>query len=319
MTPRRTTAIVFGDLAGSTRLYEQLGDERAVQVVATSVQVMCDAVGQNGGVVVRTMGDGIMAAFPDPNAALASAVQMQRTAEALPRERHGSEEIRICLRIGMNFGPAVTTDDDFFGEVVNIAARMLAVAKARQIIMTGDMSRALGNAGAGEMRTLYCVGVKGRAEPVEIVQVLWDRGEGTLFDGLTDQTGSLTAPALVVLANGIERVFPSTDTAISFGRDASNHVLTGFERASRWHATAERRGRNWILSDHSTNGTFVRMGGAEDIELRREEMILRGRCEISLGRLVEQTPPAQVIWLDPLGPALKDGTPIGANSTRGHP
>ena len=103
-------AIVFADVVGSTRLFEALGDLAARDKVGVCIEIMRRATEQHGGAVVKTMGDEVMATFPDCDAAIDAAVEMQTAIAGHPDlEVEGQQ---VTIRIGCHFGPVVLETRD---------------------------------------------------------------------------------------------------------------------------------------------------------------------------------------------------------------
>jgi class 3 adenylate cyclase len=129
---------LFTDLQGSTALYERVGDLAAFDLVSAHFQVLQDIVAAETGAIVKTIGDAVMATFPSPNRAVAAALRMRDAMEKLNNDR-GSED--LLLKIGIHEGPclAVVLNErqDFFGQTVNIASRVQALATSQAILATG--------------------------------------------------------------------------------------------------------------------------------------------------------------------------------------
>jgi class 3 adenylate cyclase len=129
---------LFTDLRGSTELYERVGDLAAFDLVREHFGLLHDIVAAESGAVVKTIGDAVMATFPTPDRALAAALRMREAMRSL-NDRHKSED--LLLKIGLHEGPclAVTLNDrqDYFGQTVNIASRVQALAVTRSILATG--------------------------------------------------------------------------------------------------------------------------------------------------------------------------------------
>ncbi len=128
---------LFTDLKGSTELYERVGDLVAYDMVRAHFGVLNQVVAAQAGAVVKTIGDAVMATFPTPDRALAAALRMREAMLKLNAES-GRED--LLLKIGMHEGPclAVTLNDrlDYFGQTVNIAARVQGLALSRSIFAT---------------------------------------------------------------------------------------------------------------------------------------------------------------------------------------
>jgi class 3 adenylate cyclase len=135
----RRLALLFTDLQGSTALYERIGDLKAFDLVRQHFGVLREIIGRHSGAMVKTIGDAVMASFVDPLDALRAALEM-RTHVARTEEA-GAEP--IVLQIGLHSGAclAVTLNDrlDYFGQTVNIAARVQGLAGANEIVITDDI------------------------------------------------------------------------------------------------------------------------------------------------------------------------------------
>ncbi|MGO4571477.1 adenylate/guanylate cyclase domain-containing protein [Microvirga sp. 2TAF3] len=128
---------LFTDLKGSTELYERVGDLVAYDLVREHFRVLNEIVASEGGAVVKTIGDAVMATFPTPDHALAAALRMREAMREL-NEQRGQED--LLLKIGIHEGPclAVMLNDrqDYFGQTVNIASRVQNLAVSRSIFAT---------------------------------------------------------------------------------------------------------------------------------------------------------------------------------------
>jgi class 3 adenylate cyclase len=131
---------LFTDLKGSTDLYERVGDLAAFDLVRRHFSLLNEIVAAEAGAVVKTIGDAVMATFSTPDRAVAAALRMREAMRDLNSERKREE---LMLKIGIHEGPclAVTLNDrqDYFGQTVNIAARVQALAGSRAIFATGPV------------------------------------------------------------------------------------------------------------------------------------------------------------------------------------
>jgi class 3 adenylate cyclase len=131
---------LFTDLKGSTELYERVGDLVAFDLVRAHFRVLNDIVAAEAGAVVKTIGDAVMATFSTPDRAIVAALRMREAMRQLNGGRNGEN---LLLKIGIHEGPclAVVLNDrqDYFGQTVNIAARVQALADERSILATGPV------------------------------------------------------------------------------------------------------------------------------------------------------------------------------------
>jgi class 3 adenylate cyclase len=128
---------LFTDLKGSTEMYERVGDLAAYDLVKAHFHVLNEVVSAQSGAVVKTIGDAVMATFPTPALGLGAALRMREAMRRLNASR-GAED--LTLKIGVHEGPclAVMLNErlDYFGQTVNIAARVQNLAEARSIFAT---------------------------------------------------------------------------------------------------------------------------------------------------------------------------------------
>lgn len=123
---------LFTDLKGSTALYDRVGDIVAYDLVREHFRILGEIVSSEGGAVVKTIGDAVMATFPTPDRAVAAALRMRDSVQEFKND--------LLVKIGIHEGPclAVTLNDrlDYFGQTVNIAARVQNLAQSRAIFAT---------------------------------------------------------------------------------------------------------------------------------------------------------------------------------------
>jgi class 3 adenylate cyclase len=145
----RHLALLFTDLQGSTALYERIGDLKAFDLVRLHFGHLREVITANSGALVKTIGDAVMASFVDPLDALRAALEMRARIGRFNRE---SGADLVAIKIGLHAGAclAVTLNDrlDYFGQTVNIAARVQGMAGADEILVTDDV---LGHPGAPEI------------------------------------------------------------------------------------------------------------------------------------------------------------------------
>jgi class 3 adenylate cyclase len=138
-------ALLFTDLKGSTALYGRIGDLNALSLVQQHFEQLRAVTRRFGGAVIKTIGDAVMAAFPDAPAAVGAALAMRAAIAAFNRGRSDRE---LILKIGVHAGPAiaVTLNDrlDYFGQTVNIAARVQNLAGADEIYVSDAVHDAEG-------------------------------------------------------------------------------------------------------------------------------------------------------------------------------
>ena len=134
--PDGSVAILFSDIEGSTELNERLGDKEWVRLLARHDAAVRSAIDRHEGQVVKTQGDGFMAAFPSPEQAVRSAISIQ---QAFDRGRRKGPAA-VLVRIGIHHGDVVHRDNDIFGRNVAQAARVAALAKGGEILVSDTVA-----------------------------------------------------------------------------------------------------------------------------------------------------------------------------------
>jgi class 3 adenylate cyclase len=141
----RDLTMLFTDLKGSTQLYDQTGDIEAYRLVRDHFLVLKEVVHQHSGAVVKTMGDAIMASFSTPQDGVRAALDMLTGLMAYSDTIKPHE---LGLKIGLHSGPALTVNAgdqlDFFGQTVNIAARVQGLAQAGEICLSDSVNGGTG-------------------------------------------------------------------------------------------------------------------------------------------------------------------------------
>jgi class 3 adenylate cyclase len=136
---------LFTDLKSSTALYERVGDLVAFDLVRAHFRALLDIINAEKGAVVKTIGDAVMATFVRPEQALSAGLRMRDAMARLNAER-GTED--LVVKIGIHEGPclAVMLNDrqDYFGQTVNIAARVQSLSTAQEIHLTAPVIAAPG-------------------------------------------------------------------------------------------------------------------------------------------------------------------------------
>ncbi|NEU98826.1 adenylate/guanylate cyclase domain-containing protein [Bradyrhizobium uaiense] len=139
---------LFTDLKGSTALYERVGDLAAFDLVRAHFHALLEIIASERGAVVKTIGDAVMATFIRPEHALSAGLRMRAAMKQLNTER-GKED--LVVKIGIHEGPclAVTLNErqDYFGQTVNIAARVQSLSTSQEIHLTQPVMESAAVAG----------------------------------------------------------------------------------------------------------------------------------------------------------------------------
>jgi adenylate cyclase len=156
-------AIAFIDLTGYTRLAEEAGDDEAAAQAARFIATVEAAASETGGRLVKVLGDGVMMHFEDSGSAIRAAISVLSRVQkqGLP-----------AARAGINSGPMVRRDGDYFGSVVNVAARAADYARAHEILVTQEVMDAWTSGDSIYFRGIGAVSLKNVTKRVELFQVL---------------------------------------------------------------------------------------------------------------------------------------------------
>lgn len=272
-------AVLFADVSGSTKLYDTVGDAIAFAAVKQCVDAFIECTQKNKGRVIKTIGDEVMAMFPDPAAATVAAMDMQNSLATF----EPSSGMRLGARIGFHFGTVIERDNDLFGDTVNLAARLSSVAIRGQVITSRVTVDHLNAVLRASCRQLHAIEVKGKGM-VDICEVLWDEGDQTVTVLAGSSSAAPKATTLLLKYGGREITLDSANPALAFGRDKGAQLVIDDPNASRNHGAIEMRGGKFMAVDHSVNGTWITFDGNAEFVLRREECALLGRGWIAFGQ-----------------------------------
>jgi len=280
-------AILFADVVGSTQLYEQLGDDKAREMVSRCLAIMREATEASNGTVIKTMGDEVMSTFPTADDAMSAARRMQERISNASDLVH--ENGRVAIRIGCHFGPVVQEQRDIFGSAVHIANRMTSQAKAKQIVTTLSTVERLSPEWRSIARQIDVATVRGKADEVILFEVLWQPEEATSMLPTVPWSKKANArpKRLSLRYQGKEILVGEGRKSVTLGRAEDNDLVVKGNLISRLHARVEASRDKFTLFDESTNGTFVRTDSGEEIFVRRDSTQLTGEGVIGLGRAAQ--------------------------------
>jgi adenylate cyclase len=284
--------VLFADIARSTQIYERLGDRLAQKLVDQTLSRLAETTRKNRGEVIKTIGDEIMCIFGDADDAIRAAVEMNQGADhGAGSADPGLPETQVA--IGLHGGPLVRTSRDVFGDTVNVAARVVKLAKPQQILLTEPVARSVQPACQGWIRYVDRDTLRGKSGEMTIQEYLWEPRDATVLLKRSDLPESVAAGLVLTWGQHTIRV-DSGRPAVSLGRQAHNELVLNYERVSRTHARIEYRRGKFHLIDHSSNGTYIQRPGAAPVFIKRDEAPLSGSGIISLGRIATPGSPGAV-------------------------
>ena len=216
-----TATVMFTDMVGSTALRTRLGDAVADEVMASHDRLLDKALETHGGLLVKRLGDGVLATFSSAVHALHAAVDVQRAVETASRH----EPVRAyALRVGVSAGDiSVVGEDDVAGLPVVEAARLCAAAEGGQVMLSAVVRALVGSRAPGLLVPAGEVSVRGAREPLVAHRLQWSHG--------------LRSAAAADLRRVLEALAEAGDTladlrATSAG-DLVDRVLSAVEQAQR--------------------------------------------------------------------------------------
>lgn len=283
-------AIMFADISGSTSLFERLGDRKAHAAIGSCLREIVALIHKYNGKVIKIIGDEAMSVFASAEKAADAASMIHEKLST--KDYHG---VMLAMRVGIHYGPAIIENKDVFGDAVNLAARMVAQAKAHQTIISKASVDLLPARQKSSCRFVDSAPVKGKKEEIGIYELLWEQDEDVTSMAKSVISGSTTAydqgqVRLHVSYHQKKVVVDKSHSSLMLGRSKGCDLYVNEEMASRYHVRIELRRDKFFIIDQSTNGTHVRVNGGADTFLRREEMPLVGNGQISLGRSFDEKP-----------------------------
>jgi len=271
-------AVLFVDVTESTRIYEAIGDTRAHSLINKLLGLLDKVATRHGGAVVKTLGDGMVCAFPLPDHAFHAACEMQVVAPDASPER-------LAIKVGFTYGPVVLSGGDVFGDTVNVCARLVALANADQVLTTQQTVDALSPPLRTRCRQMFPIRVRGRHEEIIACNVVWRTDPDLTEINLARAAATRTRETVLKLSReGQLYIVRSAGPAARIGREKDNDVVVDSQFASRVHARVFAREGHFVIADQSSNGTYLLAdGNSSEILLRREEAVLGERGWIGLG------------------------------------
>ena len=162
--PRKVEACVFADLSGYTKLTEESGDEAAAQVSLKLAELVNEIASQHRGAVVKMLGDGVHFHFHDPHDAVMASLEIVDSVHpaGLP-----------SAHVGVNAGPMIYEEGDYFGRTVNIASRIASQAGPDQVFVGEDVLPHITPAGF-RLVEVGAFDLKGITEPLTLYEAIYD-------------------------------------------------------------------------------------------------------------------------------------------------
>lgn len=175
---KKELTILFTDICGYTHYMETMGDIVGRSMLQRHNDIVFPLIQQYDGVVIKTIGDAVMATFEDPQKGVQTAIDIQKALYAYNDRTEPSNQIHV--KIGLNNGNVIMEKSDVFGDAVNVAARIQAKAGKDEILISKNLYEKI--AGCVDILCRYydIVELKGKSEPMEMYKIIW-RDEETII------------------------------------------------------------------------------------------------------------------------------------------
>jgi class 3 adenylate cyclase len=271
-------AILLVDITGSTPLYEAIGDAAAARQIGACLETLQSIITRQRGTFILSRGDDVLCTFAEPGAALQAAREMLSQAPTGQLAIHG----------GLHVGPVVRARGDIFGDAVNLTARLAALARPGEILISRSLVDRLPAAERSSLRLLDHMTFKGKSAPTEIYSLVPEDGAGrteAVFghgSGHTRTRYQRAVPEVsVTLRYGDCSRSCREQASLSIGRADDCDLVIGRSWVSRQHALVTVRRGKVQLEDRSSSGTYVSMRDGYEFFMRRETVVLTGSGTIS--------------------------------------
>jgi hypothetical protein len=268
-------SVLAAGITGNARLHEKLESSEAARVIDRCLKRILRSIEAGGGNVVQTGGGEVMAAFGTVEDVVNTAIEMQQRVADLPPV----SGVKMAIRVGVSCGVSARASQSAEDGLAREAAHVAGIAKGGQILALGRICQALPEAM--------------QAFPADTGSTLpSESGHKETVVEIKPGTApaeSPPAPDAAPAASGCLRlnygeaviVLDEKKSVIDMGRGGSCDVVIRDPRASRRHATINRRGNQIVLVDKSTNGTFVTFDGDSERLVKHAELALHGKGVIS--------------------------------------
>ena len=286
MSELRSAAVMFADIAAATELRNSVGDRRADAILDPLLSALSDIVRQNGGVVLKSDGDDVLAVFDRVsyiNDAVNAAIECQLAA------RGAGRKLYVGVDAGMVEFREVLGRPDVAGMPVNMAARLhkLVPDLAGHIFLAVDTVQALRPDLRERARSYGVRQLKGVGS-IEVHTLDWDEAVTVVPTRFAlPVTSPVTVASLNLIHNGHGLRLAPSSPPLQIGRDRNNDLRLedDEQRVSSRHLKILCRNGAWILQDISRNGTWVRFNNnANQVGLLGDELKLVANGRMCLGR-----------------------------------
>lgn len=288
-------AILYADVSGSTRIYEQHGDAVARSNIDDCLKILSNVATELDGRTVKTIGDEIMCAFPNPVKAATAASRMQESLrEAVDEGRFSIGPLQI--KIGWHYGIINSRGTEIIGEAPTTAQQIIKLAKADEVLTSEQSMETLPPELKQDARFINTIEAEAYEGLLNVYALPWEEeAEVTRMGAVSANADeALMHLALVLEYNDRELRMDSDRTCCRIGRGPDNDLCVDGNFTSRQHGEISYRQGRFYLRDSSTNGTAVLYDDGRSVRVHREEEVLSDQGTICFGGLPKTDPNAAV-------------------------
>lgn len=274
-------AIVFVDVTDSMVLFDRVGQDDAVKAMVSFQQELRSRSETMNGRVVKTLGDGALLSFDTADDAVRFCLQVVHEA------RDGSDS-GMGVRAGLCVGDVREVEGDVWGDPVNVAARLLDLGTANQVLTTQRSTESLTDDGTFRTRRFRSRQLKGRREAVDVVEIL--PPDDSMTGGMTQASVAMFRPEdnelrLRIRFGDLTHELGTDQMAepVTVGRSDGNTIVIRRPDISRRHLEIRTRDGKFFLKDHSSNGTTLQPAEGPAVNVEKEEILLHGSGTILPG------------------------------------
>ncbi|SEA21937.1 adenylate/guanylate cyclase domain-containing protein [Rubrimonas cliftonensis] len=307
-----TTFVMIADITASVHLYEKLGDAAAYARIVGALERVRGAVSGCGGEPVQSRGDDVLSFFDEGAGACEAAGRM------LEATRGGA----VSLRLSIHHGDVIRVGDAVYGDAINVAYRLAALANADEALLSGAAARRLPPVMRSALRPMDAFRLKGRTRPVQVFALPSPAmGETTqLPQSLRERPASQEGRVVLRVRHGDVTLDIGEAESLSIGRSEECDLVIPRPWVSRRHAILHVRDGVAAVVDRSSYGTFVSRPGGEELFVRRQTAVLTGSGAVALGASADSEA-AEIVSFEvaPAGPpegGIGSGPEAGAADAR---
>ncbi len=281
---KEKVVVLFANISDSARIYELMGDDLATNVIKTCLSLMNQVTQDHMGDVINTIRDKINCIFWDASSAVSAAKSMNEAIDThILEETDG--HVPVNLHIGIHAGSVQMEGNKIFGDTVNLVTKVTQTAKPREILITEVVFNDLDETLKASAQQSSVIHVKGGHKPLRLYEYVWEDFDTTLAID-RDKLSHLKQSRHIILELRIQnQIFELSNQIprLYLGRQSQNEIVIPTKSASRFHAFIELRDSQIILSDNSSNGTFIYPKDARPYHVRQQEAYLEGSGALCLG------------------------------------